>query len=513
MSTAKKILSNTGVQIIGKAIITIVALFFITRPLTQLGDEFYGQYAFVYRFLGFFAIFADFGLFTIAVREMSADPQNSKKIFRNIFGLRIVLVILVMALAGLAGLGLGYLQPDKFTYPVQLGIWLAGLSVVFTMMATTLASVFQVNYRMLWPTIAEVAGKIAMATIIIWTFGRASGYVSTEDFWLNNFYWFFVAGIVGNFIMLIIRWWKSGEFLHTLPQFDLKFWRKAVRQSLPYGIALIVNAFHFQVDSFMIFIMRAEGAAEVGAYDVAFKVLEILNIIPVYFLNAVLPLLTAVLMFPDKAKKVVDYSWRFLLAISVPLFFGGLVVAPHIIRIIVKNPGEGFFIHSPWVLSVLLLSLVFIFLNSIFGYTLVAQKRHSALLKVNAICLAFNVLANLFAIPYWGFRGAAVTTVLSEALVLILTILAVRKNLKIQIPLLPSLKIILAGGVMALVINAITDQSLLIILPVGGFIYMISLIFFSAIPEEAWGMLRRSEKVEAKKGTENSANIIDLPPE
>ena len=208
MSTVGKILNNTLIQILGKAIITVVALFFITKPLTGLGDELYGEYAFVYRFLGFFAIFADFGLFTIAVREMSEDKKNQKKIFGNIFGLRIVLVCSVMFLAGLVGFIMSQFFPDKFTLPIQIGLWLAGASVVFTMMSTTLTSIFQVNYKMLWPTVGLVMSKIVMAFVIAWALLQATNDGSQALFWQDNFQWFFIAGILGNFVMLLITWFR-----------------------------------------------------------------------------------------------------------------------------------------------------------------------------------------------------------------------------------------------------------------------------------------------------------------
>jgi len=493
MSTAKKILSNTGIQVLGKAIITFVALFFITRPLTSLGDEFYGQYAFVYRFLGFFAIFADFGLFTIAVREMSEHMKSQNKILSNIFGLRILLVVSVMAIAGLAGFLLGQIFPEKFNFQVQMGIWLAGLSVVFTMMGTTLASVFQVHYRMLWPTIALVMSKIAMAVVISWALLQATDYSSTASFWQDKFYLFFLAGVLGNFVLFAVTYLCARRFSEPGPRFDFKFWKAMLYQALPYGIALILNTFHFQVDSVMIYLMREDGAAEVGAYDIAFKILEILNIIPIYFLNAVLPVLTREIGNEKKADKIINYSFRFLLAISVPVFFGGLAVSYQIMNFIIKGGMEGYFIYSPWVLSVLLLSLVFIYLNSVFNFTLIAQKRQNELLKINGIALAFNVVTNVFAISWFGFRGAAVTTVLSEALVLILGMIFVRKTLKFKLDIWNNAKIILSGLIMYGILYPLSDKSILILVPLGGIVYLTCLWLLRGIPAEALEAMRRKK--------------------
>lgn len=504
MSTARKILSNTGIQILGKAIITVIALVFITKPLTGLGDTYYGEYAFVYRFLGFFAIFADFGLFTIAVREMAEYRDQQAKIIGNIFSIRTLLVVGVMIIAGLAGMLAGYLDP-KFTPTIQMGIWLAGASVVFTMMATTLTSVFQVHYKMFWPTVATVVAKAVMAIITIWALTKL-GTNSIDDFWVNNFHWFFIAGILGNFALFAITWWYARKLIDITPRFDFKFWKENLRKALPYGLALILNTFYYQIDSLMILPLRKDGSAEVGAYDVSFKIIEILNIIPIYFLNAVLPLLTASLANEALSKKIVDYCWRFLLAVSAPIFFGGLALAPQIIAIIVKNPTEGYFAYSPLALNILLLSMIFIFLNSIFGFTLIAQKRQNELLKINAICLAFNVIANYFAITTWGFLGAAGTTVLSEILVLSLSMHAVHQQLKFRISISATLKILLAGAGMFALLWIMRDYSIKYTIPLGGVIYFILLWSLRGIPVEAWSVIRRKPISE----TEHGEKVIDV---
>ncbi len=103
MSIARKILSNTVAQLIGKIITAILGLAVVKITTNYLSVEGYGEYILVYEFLTFFGIAADLGLFTIAVQQMSKNEKNIPKIIGNILALRTLLVSGVIALAIIIG--------------------------------------------------------------------------------------------------------------------------------------------------------------------------------------------------------------------------------------------------------------------------------------------------------------------------------------------------------------------------------------------------------------------------
>jgi O-antigen/teichoic acid export membrane protein len=78
MSLARKILSNTASQVAGRFATAFLAVVVVKILTVYLGQSGYGQYATIYEFLAFFGAFADFGIFTIAVREMSRKGLTNK---------------------------------------------------------------------------------------------------------------------------------------------------------------------------------------------------------------------------------------------------------------------------------------------------------------------------------------------------------------------------------------------------------------------------------------------------
>ena len=78
------------------AALSIVVLKIISG---YLGTSGYGDYTTVYQFLAFFGIIADFGIYTITVKEMSRNEEKIPIILGNVMGLRTFLAIVAMLLA------------------------------------------------------------------------------------------------------------------------------------------------------------------------------------------------------------------------------------------------------------------------------------------------------------------------------------------------------------------------------------------------------------------------------
>src|SRR3972149_2303870 len=100
----KKVLFNTGAQIIGKGItasITLLVTLIIGRTLGPAG---YGDFTKIFVFVGFFYTLADFGLNQIYIKLAKENETGDLKV---LFGLRILIGVFLAFLAT----GLAYLLP------------------------------------------------------------------------------------------------------------------------------------------------------------------------------------------------------------------------------------------------------------------------------------------------------------------------------------------------------------------------------------------------------------------
>src|SRR3990167_1808204 len=179
MSMARKILSNTFIQIGGKIVGALISVVIVKLITNFLSVEGYGQYVSVYEFLAFFGIIADLGLFTIAVREMAKNEQPSEFILGNILSMRTLFSVGAMGLAILVA----FIVPQYQGTYIPIGVAIASISVFFSILNGTVSSVLQIHLKMQYPTIALVVGKIVSVGYMIYVILVAFQAPSAEAFY------------------------------------------------------------------------------------------------------------------------------------------------------------------------------------------------------------------------------------------------------------------------------------------------------------------------------------------
>ena len=118
------------------------------------------------------------------------------------------------------------------------------------------------------------------------------------------------------------------------------------------------------------------------------------------------------------------------------------------------------FIGASGVLSILIWTVCFLFLNGACTLVLNASYKEYAVTKIIGIAAIFNVVANLVLIPFFSIYGAAMATVAGEAFVLVLQLYVIK-----QIGQLPNrhfvydmIKICLASGILAIALYLRTKK-------------------------------------------------------
>ncbi|MEK9159681.1 MAG: flippase [Patescibacteria group bacterium] len=489
MSTAKKILSNTAVQVFGRAIMAVLSIVILKIIAHFLSVEGYGMYTAVYEFLAFFGIAADLGLFTIAVREMSKGERDKTFIANNILGMRMTMGAIMMALASVAAFVIPAYQG---TY-IPMGVAIASISVFLAIMHGTVSSVLQVELKMQHSTWGLVLGKLFS---LAWMVGVIFYFFQDEPS-QEAFNQLMVAGVVGNLISFLYTFYFALKVQKIRPQFTKQYWKEIAITAAPYGTALILNMVYFRVSSLMLLFI--DGPKELGYLGPAMRILEILNVIPVYFMNSVLPVLSrAVREGSSQVERIVQLSFNFLFMTALPMSVGLYLLAYPIIFLITQpeflsDLPNGVY-GSDYALRILVLAMFFSFLNSTFNYSLISLGKQNHLLWINGSAAVLNIAVNSFLIPAYGFRGACWTSVGVELFILILSYSVARRHIRYRFDLWALFKTALAGLLMGAAVYYLKDptyklwglQNLNVIVLAGGgaVLYAGLLYIFRAIPEE-----------------------------
>jgi O-antigen/teichoic acid export membrane protein len=349
---------------------------------------------------------------------------------------------------------------------------------------------------MQYATIGLVAGKIIS---MFWILAVVSVFYVGEPT-QGAFNQLMLAGVVGNLFAFLYTFYYALRFANLRPQFCRAYWKEILVGAFPYGLALMFNAIYFRVDSLLL--LQFKGVKELGFYGPPMRILEILNVIPVYFMNSVLPVLSkeireggaATLGFDPaagetgKAVRIIQLCFNFLFLAGLPMAIGLYILAYPIIFMVAQPEflsrlSEGIY-GSDVALQILVVSMFFAFLNSVFNYALIALSKQNFLLWINGGAAVVNVLINVAVIPLWGFRGAAITSIFTEIFILAAAYLCARRFIKFRFDFLALLKISGAGAVMGAVVWLLRDPSY-------GWLGMqnLNVLFLTAIGATVYGGL------------------------
>jgi len=469
MSYTRKIAHNTIIQIIGKAISTIIGVVVIGMLTRYLGQAGFGQYTTIMAFLQLFGVLVDMGLYIILVKKISEPNVDSEQIVSNIFTLRLISAILFLGLAPIIVL--------FFPYPavVKLGVLVTALSFLGITLTQVLTGIFQKNLRMDKVVLAEVFGRIVL---IVTTY-----FVIKADLGLI---WVMVSVVAGSLLNFFILFAFSRQFVRIKLSFDFFVWRQVVKESWPIALSIAFNLIYLRAD--IIILSLYHKAEDVGIYGASYKVLDVLVTFPAVFAGLVLPLLTAawVAQNREKFQRVLRKSFDFMFMAAAPLVVGTFFISKPVMDLIAPE-----FRDSAAVLNILIIAAGIIFIGNLFGNTVVAINKQKTMMWLYLAVAIISLAGYLIFIPKYSYFGAAWMTIASEFMVTISAGLIVCLTAKIWPSFRLLGKALISVGVMALVLHFMAGYNLFLLIITAGVVYFAALYLLKGITKEMIGEILR----------------------
>ena len=476
MSYTKKVAFNTLAQVIGKIVGTAIAIVTTALLFRYFGVDGIGEYTTIFAFVGFFSVFADLGFQWTLLRELSVK-EDHEKVFKNIFAFRLLLAVLIHALA----FGLVWF----FHYPLQvkLGVGIITIAWFFTTINSTLVAVYLNNYRLDITVSAEVVGR-----------GVILGFVYLMIKAALPLNVVLLSYVFGNIVNFLINLSFFGRFLKFGLAYDFKYWKYIFGQALPIGIVLIFGFIYYKMDSLMLSWMKP--MTDVGIYGTAYKLLEVLQTVPSMFLGAAFPLVTRYVMRGDeRMKSAFQKQFDFLALMAVPIVVGTFILAGPIIEFIAGTRSSEFvnsstvtvFSHpatSVTCLKILSFSIGISFFSNLYSYLIVSLGRQkSFVLPVIGFAL-LNVVLNLLFIPRLSYVGSSIATLTTEVIILVVSYFIAMRFVKLPLKALNALKILAVGLIMGLAIYYFDfiGLNLFVNIALAVLIYTTGVILLKAIP-------------------------------
>jgi O-antigen/teichoic acid export membrane protein len=447
VTLARQVARNTAAQALGKAAVLAVGAASIAVTTRYLGAAGYGGFALALAFVQMLGVLADAGIVTVVVREISREPRRTAELVGNALAIRLVLGLAVVALAGLLSLALPY-APE-----VREAIVIAGVPFMLGLASSSLATVFQARLQMGRAAIADVAGRLAAFAALVAVVAADLGFLAV------------VASTgVGAAVTLAVTVALVRGFVPV--RLLTGRWRELLVPAVPLGITLAVNEIYFRADTFILSLFRP--FEEVGLYTLAYRIFELLALLPAIVMTSIFPLLSRYVPEQrDLAARVIDATADLFVAIAVPVAAGGLVLAPELVRLAAGDA----FADAATPLRLLLCAAGAAWVSGLLGYALIADHRQREVLLLSLAALAANLALNLALVPSYGPDAAAAIALGCEAAILAGGWVLVRRHLGISPRMRLLWRALLAAAAMTALLLWLDDVTLALLIPAGAAVY------------------------------------------
>lgn len=413
----KKVIYNTGAQIIGKAVTASITLLITVIIGRSLGPAGYGDFTKIFVFVGYFYTLADFGLNAIYIKIVKEDEVAHLK---PLLGLRLIIGTTLALVAAIIGFFLPYdpILLTGFSPLIKVGIAIASITIITQALYTTANAFYQKILRYDLSAISAVISYVFVlitAVLVSLTAKSLIGYT--------------IAYPIGGLILVIAAFFLISRRTKTipLPTFNKKEFINLIKPAWPLGLALLFNLIYFRID--VLILANSRPSSEVGLYGLAYQFFESALAIPIFFSNAIYPVLSAQYQKNRDEFKKAAKNWFFILFVTSLIASTAIFAVSFFIPIIFKPSFAG----SVPSLQILALGLPFFFISALLWHLVIIFDKQKYLTIIYAFGALFNIIANLIFIPQGGYIAASIITVVSEGLItLLLAIAVVNSNIKYQ---------------------------------------------------------------------------------
>ena len=387
MKVIKNYLYNLSYQIL-TIILPIITVPYVTRIFTS---EDLGNYGFYNSIVSYFSLFAMLGIGIYGTKQIAAARDVSST-FWNIYAIQLIASLLALFVYVIT---LVSIPKMSGMVPIILGIVLLTKMIDISWLFTGKEDFKKITLR---NTMVKVAGVISIFTFI----------KSSEDLYLYIFL-IVIFDFLGQFVM----WIPAKKFIKR-PSFDTKIIKKNLHPIVLLFLPQVAISLYVVLDRTLLGLLGSY--SDVGIYEQGQKltsiIYKIVSSLGVVMLPRVANLLSE--RKEKEAQNMVRFSFILYNLIIFPMIFGLIAINEVFIKIFL---GENFQ-DVKYVLYIIVFNIMFIGWTNILGYqVLVVRNKNKEFMLSTTIPAIVSVAVNIAVIPFFGYIGASITSVVVETLV------------------------------------------------------------------------------------------------
>ena len=477
MDLYKKYAKDIGLVSIANIIVLLKGFILLPILTKSLDVELYGTFALIMVTISLLAPLCTLELGFAVIRFLGAETDKAK-ISKGVSSIIAVTALISFAMSSLIfvfaqQLALTIFGGIEATFYIQISAFLIFLNAMDQIMLSYFRAVQQIK-KYATILILIVFGEITLTAYLV-----LSGY-----------------GLVGVIIsFLIIRTtiivieflWIKSQIKFVTPNLSI------VKSYLPFSLPILPAALCYWLinlgDRYVIGYFM--GASAVGVYSASYSLGAVLALFYAPIPIALFPAITHLYMNNkiQELKMHLKYSLRYFLMFAIPAFFGLSILSKSILTILTTSEFvEGFMIISIIALATILFNCIAI--NNMV-LTLFKETKKSA--AIYAISAAINIILNVLFVPMFGIIGAAIATLITFIIHLIMISKISFKLMPYDIDFKFMIKCIIAAGIMAYIIfifNSYLYANIIFSVFIATIIYFSILIVSGGFTREEFEFLK-----------------------
>lgn len=394
---------NTGINAILNVIKAVLSVLFplVTYPyaLHILGAESIGKVSYVNSIMSYFVLIASFGISNYAIREgarLRNHPKEFQSFFNEVFFMNIITTIIAYILLIIVVKGNDKLQDYQYIFVIL------SFAVLFTTFGVDWINVIFEDF--LFITVRSICSHIIVVFLL---------FVCVRE--QEDYYAYAVLQILSSGIVCVSNWFYCKKYIQ-LNLTQIKSLKRHIKPMCIMFLSAMTISLYVNSDITMLGVLK--GDRDVGLYTLSTKVYFVIKNILVAIYTVVLPKLSCYIGKKMMSEYRCLYSklWGYLSIILIPMVVGVICMSGDIVNIF----GGKEFANAKMSMEILAIALIFAIYGGIITVCLnitIGRERDNLIATI--ISAFLNIGLNFIFIPLFSLNGAAFTTFISEAFVMI----------------------------------------------------------------------------------------------
>ncbi|WP_187115484.1 flippase [Turicibacter sanguinis] len=400
----KKIFKDGALLLIAKLLSMISGMLITIFVARYFGIDVYGKYTTALAFSSFILAFTDLGTDVYLLKECSIDKKKLSILYSNCLILKIFILSLTSIFLFFMAKILNY---DSDIYKLIL---IVTPHLVLNYIINIYFVIMQIEDKLSKNALIQIMQTLIMLFIVLITFVLK----------LNIFIYGILQIILSLIILITYLTIIDIKFTITLKQSSIIF-----KGSILFGLSSLLYIVYYKLDTIMLSLIK--GSYEVGVYESAYKVISVLISLIVILDNIFMPKFFA--LFKVNVDKMLN-MYQFLLSVGVVISIPICFIIMNLSGIIINLLYGSEYLEANSVFKILIWSVAIRLLAAIVGFVITASNNMKIKVQFQFIFALVNLILNMLLIPLLGAIGGAISTILTELLVLLCYYYFIKKKFR-----------------------------------------------------------------------------------